>query len=506
MFTQGFRSRYVVLIAVLTGLGLLGVARPAHAQCQPRQLARLAASDAAASGEFGYSVAVSGDTAVMGAYGGAKAYVFVRSGGVWTEQATLTASDGAADDRFAWSVAISGDTAVIGAMFDDHAGGTNAGSAYVFVNSNGVWTQQAKLTASDAAANDWFGVSVSVSGDTAVIGASADDLGVRPNAGSAYVFVKPGGGWANMTQTAKLTASNSAADDYFGGSVSLSGDTAMIGGSNNDHPGKTDAGSAYVFVKPGGGWMNMTQTATLRASDAAVGDRFGVSVAVSVSGDTAVIGAYYDDRAGGTNSGSAYVFVGTGGGWTQQAKLTASDAAAYDVFGSSVAISGDTAVIGARYDDFVGRTDAGSAYMFVRSGGVWTQQAKLTACDAEAGDFFGNSVSVSGDTAMIGAPYDDHAGGNVAGSVYVFDLCTTPGDLDSDGDVDLDDYVRFSECLTGPGVPIQEGCCAADLNGCYEVTLMGMGCFSCAISCQGDCDPDVYCDCFRSRSLVVCSY
>ena len=157
-----------------------------------------------------------------------------------------------------------------------------------------------------------------------------------------------------------------------------------------------------MFVRSGGAW---TQQAKLTASDAAADDRFGISVAVA--GDTAVVGAFLDDTLAGTDAGSAYVFVRSGGAWTQQAKLTASDAAADDPFGDSVAVAGDTAVVGA-LDDTLAGTDAGSAYVFVRSGGAWTQQAKLTASDAAADDQFGYSVAVAGDTAVVGAYFDDH--------------------------------------------------------------------------------------------------
>jgi len=453
--------------SLMTGVFLIlaGFVQPALAQCSPQELAKLLASDAEASDCFGNSVFVSGDTAVIGAYyddhaGGTdagSAYVFVRLGCVWTQQAKLTASDAASGDSFGYSVAISGDTAVIGAAFDTHAGGDHAGSAYVFVRSGGVWTEQAKLTASDAAEYDAFGYSVGVSGDTAVIGAAFDTHAGGDYAGSAYVFVRSGGVW---TEQAKLTASDAAGGEYFGSSVSISGDTAVIGAPYDTHAGEDYAGSAYVFVYSGSAW---TEQAKLTASDAAEYDSFGYSVAVS--GDTAVIGAVYDTHAGGDYAGSAYVFVRSGGVWTQQAKLTASDAALADRFGISVSISGDTAVVGAHYDDHAGGSDAGSAYVFVRSGGIWTQQAKLTASDAAAEDGFGISVAATGDTAVIGAYQDDNAGGTDAGSAYVFDLgCSVVGDLDYDRDVDFDDFAFFAGCLNGPDVPYSVGCSAADLD------------------------------------------
>jgi len=378
------------------------------------EVAKLMASDAQESDQFGYSVSVSGDTAVIGARyedtGGSDAgaaYVFTRSGGSWTQQAKLMASDAQSSDRFGGSVAVSGDTAVIGASNAD-AGGSGAGAAYVFTRTGGSWTQQAKLMASDAQANDNFGYSVAVSGDTAVIGAPYEDTG-GSDAGAVYVFTRTGGSW---TQQAKLMASDAQANDNFGYSVAVSGDTAVIG-ARLEATGGSGAGAAYVFTRTGGSW---TQQAKLMASDAQVNDYFGWSVAVS--GDTAVIGAQFEDT-GGSGAGAAYVFTRTGGSWTQQAKLMASDAQANDNFGYSVSVSGDTAVIGARLED-TGGSGAGAAYVFTRTGGSWTQQAKLMASDAQANDVFGWSVAVSGDTAVIGAPYED-TGGSDAGAVYVFE-------------------------------------------------------------------------------------
>ena len=386
------------------------------------QQAKLTANDAAAADLFGEAVAVSGDTAVIGARydddsasASGSAYVFVRIGAAWSQQAKLTANDAAAADLFGEAVAVSGDTAVIGAYQDDDTA-SNSGSAYVFVRSGTTWSQQAKLTASDAAASDYFGYSVAVDGNTAVIGASLDDDD-GSTSGSAYVFVRIGAAWS---QQAKLTAGDAAAFDYFGYAVAVSGNTAVIGAPYDDDGGSdSDSGSTYVFVRSGTTW---SQQAKLVASDAvAADDAFGYAVAVS--GDTAVIGAYQDDDTA-SNSGSAYVFVRSGTTWSQQAKLTASDAAASDYFGYSVAVDGNTAVIGASLDDDDGST-SGSAYVFVRIGAAWSQQAKLTTSDAAAYDKVGYAVAVSGDTAVIGANGNDD-GGDTSGSAYVFALSPPP--------------------------------------------------------------------------------
>ncbi len=307
---------------------------------------------------------------------------------LWTQQQKLTASDGAANDVFGATVSVSGDTAVIGA----YGKNSGQGAAYVFVRSSGVWSQQQKLTAADGAANDLFGLSVSVSGDTAVIGAD----GKNNFQGAAYVFVRSSGVWS---QQQKLTASDGAAGDAFGRSVWVGGDTAMIGASGKN----SSQGATYVFVRSSGVW---SQQQKLTASDGAANDWFGLSV--SVSGDTAVIGASNKN----SDQGAAYVFVRSSGVWSQQQKLTASDGAANDDFGYSVSVSGDTAVIGADGKNSL----QGAAYVFVRSSGVWSQQQELTASDGAANDYFGWSVSVSGDTAVIGAGNKN----SFQGAAYVF--------------------------------------------------------------------------------------
>lgn len=360
---------------------------------------------------FGHSVSVDGDTAIVGVIGdddggsaSGSAYVYTRSGSLWTLQSKLVASDAEAVAWFGCSVSISNETAVVGAWRDDD-GGEDSGATYIFTRRGSTWTQRAKLTASDAAEGDRFGSSVSISGDTVGIGAEAGDSGIR-GSGSVYVFNRSGATW---TQQRKLDIVGDIAGDMFGDDVSISGDTVVVGASRDDTV-EPDSGSVSVFRRSGSAW---TQEATLLACDAAEDDAFGATVAIS--GDTAVVGAQGSDGAGPPGSGSAYVFTRSDSVWSPQAKLTATDAAWGDWFGGDVAISGDTAIIGANGDDD-GGSDSGSAYVFARSGSAWNQQAKLTASDAAPDDCLGFSVSVSGDTAVVGA-VGDNAG---IGSVYVF--------------------------------------------------------------------------------------
>ncbi|MDE2180270.1 MAG: FG-GAP repeat protein, partial [candidate division NC10 bacterium] len=348
------------------------------------ELAKLTTSDGAVGDAFGYSVAISGDTVVVGALQvdisgqtqqGA-AYVFVKPSGGWKNTSTFTAKlttlDGVANDNFGISVAISGDTVVVGALQVGIGGNTNQGAAYVFVKPGSGWTNTstftAKLTASDGAASDNFGYSVAIDGDTVVVGVPYADIGSNADQGAAYVFVKPSGGWAGaLTETAKLIAAYGAANDKFGISVAIDGDTVVVGVPYADIGSNADQGAAYVFVKPGSGWANTsTFTAKLTASDGAAGDNFGSSVAIS--GDTVVVGAAWAAISANAWQGAAYVFVKPGGGWMwgrfETAKLIASDGAASDSFGYSVAISGNTVVGGADRATIGGRIVQGAAYVF----------------------------------------------------------------------------------------------------------------------------------------------
>ena len=381
---------------------------------------KLLASDPGLHDHFGRTLSVSGDRAVIGSrfdeHGGValtgSAYVFLRSGASWVEEAKLTADNSEFQDLFGHSVAIDGDTVLVGARNDDHSGVVDAGSVYVFVRDGSGWSQEAKLTASDAAEGDAFGISVNVSGDTAIVGALYGDHAAGSDSGAAYVFERSGSSWS---QTAKLTASDAAALDAFGWSVELSGDSALVAARYDDHAGEADAGSAYVFVRDGSNW---TQQAKLTATGVAAGDEFGHFVALS--GDTALVGAPARDHLGGVDAGAAFVFVRTGTSWSQDAVLTAGDAAAGDAFGHNVALSGDVAAIGAAQDDHAGGDAAGSAYVFVRDGAGWSEAAQHTASDASDAEVYGSAVDLTDGRVLVGAPHDNLAEAIHAGSVYVY--------------------------------------------------------------------------------------
>ena len=283
-----------------------------------------------------------------------------------------------------------------------------------------------RLTASDNPAYSVgrFGYSVAISGDTVVVGAPHTTVGDNAWQGAAYVFTEPASGWTNMTQTAKLTASDGKTCDYFGDSVAISGNTVAVGAYSATVGGDICRGAAYVFAEPASGWTNMTQTAKLTSSRGAVGNDFGGAIAIS--GNTVVVGAPGRINAllglvpsSIVGAGAAYVFTEPGTGWanmTETAKLTPSDSAANNRFGGSVSISGDTVVVGA-YDATVGgHACQGAAYVYTMPGDHWTsmtQTAKLTPLDGGACNYFGTSVSIDGDLVAVA-----DGGGN--GVTYLF--------------------------------------------------------------------------------------
>ena len=457
---------------------------------QQAYLKPAAAGNTQAGDAFGQSVAVSGDTVIAGAPGedsrstgigstpnesaadtGA-ATVFERSAGLWTPQAYVKPSAVArqAVDNFGFSVAVSGDTAVVGAPFEDSSttdvnsmpneASANAGAAYIFQRIAGAWTQQAYLKPASVGttqAGDQFGISVSISGDTVIVGAPFEDsntigVGSTPNdtgganfnSGAAYIFVRAAGVWTQQAYLKTFTVGTTHADDRFGESVSVSGDTVVIGASQEDssstgvnstpNEGSPFSGAAYIYVRSAGVWAQQAYLKPAAVGTSQELDLFGSSVAIS--GDTVVVGAPSEDSsttgvnstpndAGGIsfNSGAANIFARSAGVWTQQAYLKPAAAGTTqerDTFGRSVAVSGDLVVVGAPEEDSsttgVNTTpnesanDSGAAYLFVRSGAVWTQQAYLKPSavgTTQADDRFGSSVAVSGGIVVVGAILED---------------------------------------------------------------------------------------------------
>jgi hypothetical protein len=382
---------------------------------------KISAPDGAAGDNFSYAVSVSGTTAVVGASnagvgndGRGIAYVFTRSGGIWTAQQTLMADDGAADDGFGFSVSVSGDAVVIGAPYATVGGNGGEGAAYVFTRSGATWSQAQKLGPDDGTSNFNFGWSVALGGATAVITSPVAPVGENALQGKAYVFTDAGGSWS---QTQTLLADDGSAFATFGSSVALDGTTVVVGAAGVD----SYVGAAYVFDGSGGTWL---QTGKLVADDGVATEFFGISVAVS--GSTALVGAYNQRVDGHNGQGSAYLFTGSGGTWAQQQKLTASDGAAGARFGLSVALDGSTALVGSYFAAIGGNAQQGAAYVFTRTGGTWNETDKLFASDGAANDHFGNAAALAGDTALIGA-FDATIDGQASqGAAYFY---TRPTDL-----------------------------------------------------------------------------
>jgi hypothetical protein len=329
------------------------------------------------------------------------AYIFFRNGSTWLEQAKLVASDGAAGDFFGYSVSISGNYAIVGAYGD----GLIAGSAYIFIRSGTNWTQQAKLLPSNPAPGNRFGFSVDISGDYAIIGAPNDDIGANNEEGSTYFFVRSGTLW---TQQDNVVAPFGAAMDHFGYSVSISGDYAVVGAREDDVGSDTDAGSAHVFLRIGTNWNYQDQ---LLSPGPQSGDHFAESVAID--GNYIVVGEPENPTYAGA---LARIFIRNGIVWEIQETLFANPLVAsvpQNLFGISVAIDGDYVLVGAMHTDINDILQKGAAYLFKRDGIDWIFVRRI---DDPAGDHdhaMGKSVAISGLNCMVGGANADALRGRI---------------------------------------------------------------------------------------------
>ena len=364
---------------------------------------------------FGISVDISGETAVIGATGGVvgqdvvgAVYVFTQNEPpFWNQHTKLVAGDRRGGDQLGFAVAISGNEVITGAP-KHSAGGLASGAAYIFEQKeDGAWVETIKLSDGETASEDQFGISVSISGNLAVAGAQQDD-DIEPNAGAAYIFERSGTLWL---QRAKLAADDAKAGDLFGNAAAINGETVLIGAPGVDDAGP-EAGAAYVFIRSDTEWI---QQAKLIGNDTSMFDHFGTAVALYEN--TAVIGAHGKDESS-VDAGAAYIFVRNGGSWTQQTKLTHQNAVPGDQFGRAVAIYGDSALIGAHRSDATG-PDSGAAYIFTRNGDTWRQDFQLIPNDSGLGDEFGYAVDLTNGVAIIGAPKEDRREPDM-GAAYVF--------------------------------------------------------------------------------------
>ncbi len=470
-------GRFVSRLGVIAIIGgLLGVAAPsASGQCLANEIQKLTASDGALGDHFGVSVSILGDTAIVGAHwdndaGGqsGSAYVFrldPRSSS-WVQQQKLTALDAQPTDEFGFPVAINPvdpTLIIVGARLDDD-NGFNSGSAYVFRYNpdSQLWAQEQKITAWDGDANDRFGTGVSIWADVAMVGARLDD-DPDPDTGSVYVFR-----YDPVTQTwqeqQKLIPSDWEFSGRFGTSVSLEGDWAVIGAPTH-HEEASAEGAAYIFrFDPK--MQRWEEQQKLQASDAAEFNLFGASV--SLSGDTVLIGATFGDAPPLFNSGAAYIFQFNGKQWIEQQKLTASDGGFSDQFGGSVSLSGQTAIIGALLDDDYAN-GSGSAYIFTFDGTQWNEAAKLRYKEVQGVHAFGISVFTDGKHAVAGASFTTVDEQAEAGAAYIYGGL---GDCNANGELDLCDIADgFSRDDNTNGIP--DECeppeCPWDLDGNNDV-------------------------------------
>lgn len=401
---------------IITALLLIGCTEEPTAV--PARELKITAEDGAAKDSFGAAVAISGDTVAVGAVfdddlgeDSGSAYAFVRAtDGSWSQQSKLVPPKGQANDWFGSAIAISNDTLIVGAP-NATENALATGVVHVFFRNGTEWTHQATLTPASGAADDQFGYALAIDGDTIIVGAPGDDE-VAMDAGAVYLFKRSGSSWTEQT---KLVPTPGGASGFFGAGVALSKTTALVG-AWDDGSAKI-AGLVFAYISDGTTW---TLEATLVPTDPHPEDIFGYSL--GLSNNTAIIGAKGAD-AKGTDSGAAYIFVRNGSKWDQDQKLVPQDGAADDAFGYSVAIWNDLATVGAYWDDDRGDY-SGSAYSFALTAGNWTELDKHAPADGIAGQKFGCSVALDGDTTVAGA-FGDIIDEKETGSAYVFSSVET---------------------------------------------------------------------------------
>jgi hypothetical protein len=457
---------------------------------------------------FGFSVAIYEDTAIVGAYNDdignnsnqGSVYVFQRNQdgtNQWGRVKKLIASDGAADDNFGFSVAVYEDTAIVGANFDNVGSNIWQGSAYVFERNQGGpnnWGEVKKLVASDGEAQDRFGGSVAIYEDTVIVGDSADSIGINTLQGSACIFERNQGGTDNWGEVRKLTASDGADGDNFGGSVAIYEDTVIIGAPLDRVGSNIFQGSAYIFKRNQGGAGAWGEVRRLTASDGAEADLFGISVAIYA--DTAIVGAYVDDVGSNLDQGSAYIFDQNQGGadnWGQITHLIASDGATGDSFGVSVAIYEDTAIVGAFGSVFLSAAP-GSARIFERNqGGAnnWGEVQKLVSPEAVDFDQFGIDVAISAGTVIVGEP----------GAAYIYGGGNSPPTI-SATPVTLDEAAPVNNATVAT---VSDPDQAADtlevtVNGSASATINGVTVSNITVNDSGEVSADVVAACGASNA------
>ncbi|MCI1729306.1 MAG: FG-GAP repeat protein [Chiayiivirga sp.] len=382
-------------------------------------------SDAGANALFGIGLALDGNRAVIGARdtppfngfnGQGTGYLFERSGSDWTERARLRAATGQAGDQLGNSVALNGGIVLAGAAGARVGANASQGAVHEFVFAGGTtWNQAARLDSGNGGTDARLGAAVALHDAWAVAGAPNDEVGSNSNQGAAYVFARSGN---HYSFDARLVAPDGAADDGFGTAVAATDTHILVGAPRRERGGLTDHGAVYAFVRNGNAWE--WQATLLPGIEDQLDPNVLFGSALALQSARALVGAPGARNGGAFNAGAGMVFERSGTTWTQGARLAAVDGAANDRAASAVALDADTAMLGAPGDDVDGRSDQGSALVFVHSGGVWTPQARLVSPDGASGDNAGEGVALRGDTALLGIP-DATIGSNPEqGAVRVF--------------------------------------------------------------------------------------
>jgi hypothetical protein len=346
----------------------------------------------AANEEFGRSVSISGNYAIVGVQNGnggqGSACIFQYNGSNWVLMQKITDATGAFGDGFGGSASISGNYVIVGAPGDDVGANVNQGSASIYQLSGGTWVLMNKITDATGVANNFFGSSVSISGNYAIAGTPLDDIAANTDQGSVSIYQYNGTNWVLMQ---KITDATGAANDLFGASVSISGNNAIVGANRDDFVANTDQGSSSIYQYNGTNWVLMQKITDVIG---AAGDQFGISV--SISGNYVIVGASQDDVGANIDQGSASIYQLSGGIWVLMQKITDANGAVFDFFGISVSISGNYAIVGAYQDDISANADQGSAIIYQRVGLGWVKLQYVTDPAGNSGDWFGNKTAIDG--------------------------------------------------------------------------------------------------------------
>ena len=415
---RSFRLFLFCLTGLLMGIGLTSLDAQNSTPIKDFVFqSKLSVEEGAAYDAFGFELAVNQNQLWVGApkltqgeAGLGSVYVFAYQDGAWVKTQKLVAMDGEAGDYFGDSIFIHENIALVGAPKAKMAGAADQGAVYIFTYQQGAWSQTQKLMALDGAAGDQFGNSVFTDGHTIMVGAPLVDVGGNTDQGAIYVFTYQQGAWS---QTQKLIVLDGAAGDQLGSSVKLHSKTALISAFMADIEGRVDQGATYVFNENNGVWV---QAQKLVAVDGLAADRLG-RVAY-FDGTTALLTAYFADVGGNKKQGAVYLFTYQNGNWVQAQRLVAADGAGGDLFGVRAVMKDNLILVGAPFADINGNVNQGAVYMFSNQAGPWAQMQKISAPDGNYNDRFGGGLALEGLNLLVGAYFADINGHQDQGAVY----------------------------------------------------------------------------------------